>query len=194
MDGELARAATGCGDDIGTGVSCVGAKVLGGRALRIDVRHPVRGDVPALARHFLEMQAHYEDPVTPDVAEEAAQLACRAHGGADSFAPRTLLAIEPDGRVCGSIVLNVTFPAARLARSLYVRDLYVAAAVRRRGVARALLRAAARLTINEGFCALDWTTDSANAPARTMYEHAGAQTVARVYYRLAGERLHRIAQ
>ena len=67
-----------------------------------------------LARHFVEMQDHYRDPVSLDMALEAARLACQPHGGRDSFAPRTLLAVGPHGRVCGSIVLNVTFPAARL--------------------------------------------------------------------------------
>jgi hypothetical protein len=162
-------------------------------ALVVEIRRPRAGDVAGLAAHFAEMQRHYGDPVSDAEAEAAARLACRPVPAQDSFDPRTLLAIGPQGAVCGSIVLNVTFPASRLSRSLYVRDLYVAAAARRRGVARGLLRAAARLTLAEGFSALDWTTDAANAPARIMYEGAGAQTVGRVYFRLAGERLTRAA-
>jgi hypothetical protein len=161
--------------------------------MRRSVRRPRLSDVANLAEHLAEMQRHYGEPVSDILAEQAAELACRPAPSADSFEPRTLIAVDDDGQVLGSIVLNVTFPARRLARSLYVRDLYVAAAARRRGVARALLRAAARLTIEEGFCALDWTTDAANGGARTMYEGAGAREVRRVFYRLAGEDLSRAA-
>ncbi|PWS37447.1 hypothetical protein DFH01_11475 [Falsiroseomonas bella] len=159
----------------------------------LEVRRPGRRDVPGLAVLLAEMQRHYRDPVSDSEAERAAVLACRPAPPPESFEPRTLIAVEPPGRVCGSIVLNVTFPATRLSRSLYVRDLYVAAAVRRRGVARALLRAAAQLTLAEGFSALDWTADSANAPARSMYDASGAATLGRVYYRLAGEALAKAA-
>jgi hypothetical protein len=158
-----------------------------------EVRRPVAADIRRLAAHLSEMQQHYGEPVSDSMAAEAAAIACRPAPAASSFEPRTLIAVDADGQILGSIVLNVTFPARMLARSLYVRDLYVAAAARRRGVARALLRAAARLTIQEGFCALDWTTDAANGGARTMYEGAGARQVGRVFYRLAGEDLSRAA-
>jgi GNAT superfamily N-acetyltransferase len=161
--------------------------------LVVEIRRPRPEDAPGLALLLAEMQRHYGDPVPDSAAQVAARLACRQVPPAESFDPRTLIAVDGQGWVCGSVVLNVTFPATRLSRSLYVRDLYVAALARRRGIARGLLTAAARLTLAEGFSALDWTTDAANAPARTMYEGAGAQTVGRVYYRLSGERLARAA-
>jgi hypothetical protein len=163
------------------------------RRLAGQVRRPVAADARRLAALFSEMQRHYGEPVSDGMAAAAAAFACRPAPAASSFEPRTLIAVDADGQILGSIVLNVTFPARMLARSLYVRDLYVAAAARRRGVARALLRAAARLTLEEGFCALDWTTDAANAGARMMYEGAGARQVGRVFYRLAGEDLSRAA-
>jgi GNAT superfamily N-acetyltransferase len=86
-------------------------------------------------------------------------------------------------------VLNVMLPAAELERSLYIRDLYVATTARRRGVGRLLVLAAARLVRDGGFCALDWTTDSQNLPARWMYEQCGAVSQDRTYYRLCGEAL-----
>jgi GNAT superfamily N-acetyltransferase len=159
----------------------------------LEVRRPGPCDLAGLAVLLAEMQRHYCDPVSDSEAERAAALACRPAPPPESFDPRTLIAVEQGGRVCGSIVLNVTFPATRLSRSLYVRDLYVAAAVRRRGVARALLRGAARLTLAEGFSALDWTADAANAPARGMYDGSGAAMLGRVYYRLSGDALARIA-
>ena len=46
------------------------------------------------------------------------------------------------------------------------------------------MKAAARLAIDEGFSALEWTTDSANTAARKMYEACGAKQLGRTYYRL----------
>ena len=72
-----------------------------------------------------------------------------------------LIAVTDDA-IVGSIVLNVTFPAFELSRSLYIRDLYVARSMRRYGVGQALVKAAARLTYAQGFSALDWTTETGN--------------------------------
>lgn len=147
----------------------------------IVVRSPTDLDIPGLARLFSEMQSYYLRPVTDQQAVEAATLACQPVRAA--FDPRVLVAATRRA-VVGSIVLNVTFPAAELTRSLYIRDLYVAAAVRRRGVGQALVNEAARLTFAQGFSALDWTTESTNFAAREMYEACGARVLPRTYYRL----------
>ena len=116
------------------------------------------------------MQRHYRRPVTDEMAVEAATLACQPVRG--TFDPRVLIAII-DNAIAGSVALNVTFPAFELSRSLYIRDLYVARAMRRCGVGQALVRAAARLTYAEGFSALDWTTETGNIAARQMYSRVG---------------------
>ena len=85
----------------------------------------------------------------------AATLACKPPIG--TFDPHTLVALAGT-KLIGSLVMNVTFPALELTRSLYIRDLYVAKTMRRHGVGRALVRAAARLALSEGFSAVEWTT------------------------------------
>ena len=150
----------------------------------ITVRVPTSCDIPGLAGLFCEMQRHYRRPVTDQQAVEAATLACQPIRS--SFDPRVLLA-EVAGAIAGSVVLNVTFPAFELSRALYIRDLYVAHAMRRLGVGQALVKAAARLTYSQAFSALDWTTETGNAPARQMYESCGARVLPRTYYRLARE-------
>jgi GNAT superfamily N-acetyltransferase len=152
--------------------------------LSVAVRAPTQDDVPALAALFSEMQSHYGRPVTDQQALAAARLACRAP--AETFDPKVLLAFL-DGRLAGSIVLNVTFPAFELSRSLYIRDLYVARIARRSGVGRALVSAAAQLTYSQDYSALDWTTETGNTAARQMYESCGARVLPRTYYRLARE-------
>jgi GNAT superfamily N-acetyltransferase len=150
----------------------------------IVVRGPTALDIPGLAALFSEMQRHYQRPVTDEQALEAATLACRPARA--TFDPHVLIATA-DGRIVGSIVLNVTFPAFELSRSLYIRDLYVARSMRRHGIGQALVKAAAQLTYAKGYSALDWTTESGNTGAREMYESCGARVLARTYYRLARE-------
>ena len=145
----------------------------------IVVRRPVEGDIPALASHFAEMQVHYGRPVADAVAVRAAALACRQVTGL--FDPRVLIATIGD-TVVGSVVMNVTFPAAELTLALYIRDLYVAKTARRSGVGRRLVKAANELRARDGFSALEWTTDSSNAAARRLYEACGARQMDRTYF------------
>jgi GNAT superfamily N-acetyltransferase len=147
------------------------------------IRRLAPQDAAALAMLWAEMQRHYGKPVTEAAALAAATQACEAQHDA-GFAPRILVAQAADGSLAGSIVLNVSFPANELTRSLYIRDLYVAAAMRRLGIARAMLRAAAALALAQGFSALDWTTEETNADARRLYSGEGARLLPRVYYRL----------
>jgi GNAT superfamily N-acetyltransferase len=148
------------------------------------VRSPDEGDIGGLAGLFSEMQRHYRRPVTDEQAVEAATLACQPVRG--TFDPHVLIAVA-DAAIAGSIVLNVTFPAFELTRALYIRDLYVARSMRRRGVGQALVKAAAHLTYAKQYSALDWTTETGNAAARQMYESCGARVLPRTYYRLARE-------
>jgi GNAT superfamily N-acetyltransferase len=145
----------------------------------IVVRRPTDADIPGLATHFQEMQLHYNCPVPDGVATDAAALACKPPIAV--FDPHVLVATMDDA-IIGSLVMNVTFPAYALTRSLYIRDLYVAKRMRRSSVGRMLVTAATRLAVSEGFSALEWTTDSANKAARKLYEACGARQIERTYF------------
>jgi GNAT superfamily N-acetyltransferase len=156
------------------------------RETDIVVRRPSAADIPGVAALFTEMQTFYHRPVSDAAAKEAAALACLPP--VNTFDPRVLVALIGDA-IVGSMVMNVTFPAFELTLSLHIRDLYVAETARRSGVGRKLVKAAARIAVNEGFSALEWTTDSANTAARKMYEICGAKHLDRVYYRLFDDTL-----
>ena len=156
------------------------------QASAISIRSPSSDDIAALAHLFSEMLEHYRRPVTWQQAIDAAEIACRPP--VTMFDPKVLLAVTDDA-VVGSIVLNVTFPAFELSRALYIRDLYIARSARRTGVGQMLVSAAARLTYDQGYSALDWTTETGNNAARQMYESCGARVLPRTYYRLAREDL-----
>jgi GNAT superfamily N-acetyltransferase len=160
------------------------------RSGEIAISRPSAANISSLAALLSEMQSHYGRPVPYAAARVAAIRACRRP--TNEFDPRVLLAIR-NHIVVGSIVLNVTFPAFELTLSLHIRDLYVAKSVRRQGVGRMLVRSAARLAVNEGYSALEWTTDARNAAARHMYEVCGATLLDRVYYRLYDDALRSAA-
>ena len=61
--------------------------------------------------------------------------------------------------------------------------------MRRLGIGRSMVMAAAKLTLAEGFSAMEWTTDAGNAAARSMYESCGARCLDRAYYRLFDDAL-----
>jgi GNAT superfamily N-acetyltransferase len=155
------------------------------------IRCPSAADAPALAALFSEMQHHYGRPVSDAIAAEAAALACAPP--VHAFDPRMLIALM-DGEIVGSLVMNVTFPAFELTRSLYIRDLYVSKRLRRSGVGSSLVRAGARLALTQGFSALEWTTESGNGAARKMYEACGARRLERTYYRLFDDSLRAAAE
>jgi GNAT superfamily N-acetyltransferase len=156
----------------------------------IVVCRPSTANVSGVAALLSEMQSHYGRPVPYAAARVAAVRACRPPSS--EFDPRVLLAIRDD-LVVGSIVMNVTFPAFELSLSLHIRDLYVAKSARRQGIGRMLVRSAARLAVNEGYSALEWTTDATNTAARQMYEVCGAKLLDRVYYRLFDDALRSTA-
>jgi GNAT superfamily N-acetyltransferase len=155
-------------------------------AEHVVVRRPSVTDASGLGRLFSEMQHHYGCPVSDAAADTAAGLACKPP--VDTFDPRVLIALAGE-EIVGSLVMNVTFPAFELTLSLYIRDLYVAERMRRCGVGRALVKAGARIALNEGFSALEWTTKSTNAAARKMYEACGARLLDRTFYHLFGDDL-----
>ncbi|MFH5923746.1 GNAT family N-acetyltransferase [Roseomonas xinghualingensis] len=149
--------------------------------MTLHVRPAASADEASLAALLAEMQAYYAAPVPEAEALKAARLLCNLPP--EGFNPRTLLALH-EGAVIGSCVLNVMLPAAELRQSLYIRDLFVSARARRKGVGHALVVGAAQLVREGGFCALDWTTDSQNLPARRLYDGIGSRVVARTYYRI----------
>lgn len=93
----------------------------------------------------------------------------------------------------GFAVMNLQFPADDLTRALFMKDLYVARDARRNGVGRALLKAAARATLDGGYTRLDWATARSNLPARKLYQAIGSERVPSVLFRLKGDDLRRVA-
>jgi GNAT superfamily N-acetyltransferase len=79
----------------------------------------------------------------------------------------------PSSRVDGFIQLLPKFSTARMRRDWILNDLYVRDDVRRKGVAKALMREAEAFAKRTGAGRLQLKTQTANAPARALYERLG---------------------
>jgi GNAT superfamily N-acetyltransferase len=77
---------------------------------------------------------------------------------------------------CKTVAFTQLFPSfssVRAGRSWILNDLYVHASARRKGIARALLEAAADFARIDGAIRLELETDPDNRSAQSLYRHMG---------------------
>ena len=86
-----------------------------------------------------------------------------------------LLARDEHGAAAGFTQLYPLFSSVRMVRTWLLNDLFVAAAARRQGVARALLEAAVTQARGLGAASLSLSTAPDNLPAQALYESLGWQ-------------------
>ena len=135
----------------------------------VHIRESVREDLPALGKLFDEYRQFYQLP--SDVGKATAYLEARL-GARESV---VLIAADEAGQLLGFTQLYPTW-CSLLAGPVYVLyDLYVAPQARRRGVGRALLKAAAQRGQRDGKLRMTLSTAKTNADAQSVYESLGWQ-------------------
>ena len=133
----------------------------------IRVREAVSSDLPALGRLFDEYRQFYKLPT--DVGKATSYIGARLAAG-DSVA---LVAADESQQLLGFTQLYPTW-CSLLAGPVYVLyDLYVPPHARRRGVARALLEAAADRARSDGKIRMTLSTAKTNVNAQALYESLG---------------------
>lgn len=133
------------------------------------VRRATIDDVEMLAPLFDSYRQFYAQPADLDAA--FAFLSARLQR-AESV---VLLALDDTGAAVGFTQLYPTFSSVRAARVWILNDLYVDAAARGRGVARALLRAATDFAGDDGAIRLELETTADNQAAQALYHDTGWQ-------------------
>lgn len=142
-------------------------------------------DVTSTAALFQEMQAHYR-VACPPLPEIVARLSRLPEGVG------VLVAADP--AVVGFAALSAIFPGPGLSPGLFLKELFVSASARGRGVGTALMRAAAHVAVARGYARLDWTADRTDARLLRFYAALGAaEQSEKVFYRLSGRALTDIA-
>jgi GNAT superfamily N-acetyltransferase len=139
-------------------------------------------DVNAMAGLLEEMDRFYGATGIEPLAERIRQISEALFGNIP--AAGALLAWD-GAELVGFAAYSFLWPAAGLTRSLYLKELYVAAAYQRRGVGKLLMRSLAELAAKNGCSRLEWTTDTSNAQAQAFYEELGVPVLAsKIFYRV----------
>ncbi len=88
----------------------------------------------------------------------------------------------------------LNFSTFRGRHGIYVEDIFVRPAFRRRGIGRALMQRLARRCLDEGFARFEWAVLDWNAPSIDFYRSIGAQVLGEWRIcRLSGEALRKFA-
>ena len=101
-----------------------------------------------------------------------------------------VLVAKRGGTTVGFAQLYPMFSSGRLAKTWILNDLFVDAAARRGGVARALLDAAAAFAREDGAAGLSLETGRDNAAARALYRAAGWHEDDTQWYSLSFSKQH----
>jgi GNAT superfamily N-acetyltransferase len=138
------------------------------------VRAATREDAEAVGTLGAEFVAYLRALGDPDPQSlDAAGYVRDGFGDQPAFSG---LVAEVDGVVVGYLLYCRAYDLDLGGRIVYVIDLFVHEASRRRGIARALMEATADICRQGGGQALLWTVYAPNEPARAFYASLGAQT------------------
>jgi GNAT superfamily N-acetyltransferase len=105
-----------------------------------------------------------------------------------------VLIAEVDGRPAGYAGFHEAWDSPHAARGLFLADLYVDEAFRRRGVGRALMAAMSREVKQRGKSFFWWTRKAANERAGAFYRRLGAKEEPVVAHALHGDDLDSLAK
>lgn len=134
--------------------------------MNVRIKRAAMEDIDAVVPLFDAYRGFYGQPSDQARARDWLQARMQAN---DSV----VLLAEADGKALGFVQLYPMFSSVGTARTWILNDLYVDAAARRGGVARALLDAAADFARNDGARSIVLETTRDNEPARALYRDAG---------------------
>ena len=157
--------------------------------MSLTIRSACRDD-SALIFTLVRELADYEK-LTDEVAATEDQIADAL------FAPEPRLfcdVAEWDGEPAGFAVWFLNFSTFRGRHGLYLEDIFVRPAYRRRGVGKALLARLAKRCVDQGYARFEWAVLDWNAPAIEFYRSLGAEVLGdwRIC-RVSGPALHDLA-
>lgn len=130
------------------------------------------GDVPAMYA-MLRASADEQSSLDHLCVDEAA-LREDGFGASKRF---DAIIAEADGAAAGLALYFFTYSTWTSRNGLYLEDLFVAPAARRRGVARALMKRLAAIAVEHGCGRLQWVVRRDNIAARRFSESIGAVTL-----------------
>ncbi len=134
--------------------------------MNLRIKRASTQDLDAVAPLFDAYRSFYGQP--SDLARARAWLQARIDAGES-----VVLLAEDDARAVGFTQLYPMFTSVHTAHTWILNDLYVDAAARRSGVARALLDAAVDFARADGARGIVLETTRDNDASRALYRNAG---------------------
>ena len=149
------------------------------------VRRATRADATALLELIVAL-AQFEKIPAPTAAEQQRLI---EHGFGDRPRFEAWLAFWADvPKPVGYAVFFETYSTFRASSTLYLEDVFVSPAYRRRGIGSALLRHCIQVAHERGCERMEWTCLDWNKKAQAVYERIGARHLSEWYlYRLTRE-------
>jgi len=156
----------------------------------IEIRSAVASDAATILSFIREL-AEYERLAHEVVATEDA-IASTLFGEAPTA---EVLIATLDGAPVGFALFFRSYSTFLGKAGLYLEDLFVQPAARKRGVGLALMRRMAQICVQRGYGRLEWSVLDWNAPALRFYESLGAKPQSEwTVQRLTGDALTRLAR
>ena len=146
----------------------------------VEISSATEADIRTVSVLLGEIEGYYGGDSIPadDGQIRAALFGARPHA--------TVLLARDGDDVLGLASYTFLWPAAGADSSLYLKELYVREAARRRGVARAFMAALNEAATAAGCLRVEWTADTDNPPALALYEALGVeQHQGKVFYRVS---------
>ena len=107
---------------------------------------------------------------------------------------QVVLAFDEGGAV-GVATFSIMYPVPKLGAQLFIKELFVDADYRGKGVGKQLMVFLANHALDHGCTRLDWACDTDNPEALAFYESLGTQPLdSKVYFRFADEELRAFSE
>ena len=138
--------------------------------------------VNAIAALFEEMDYFYGATEIKPLEQRTRQITDALFG--DLPAAAALLAWD-GAELAGVAAYSFLWPAAGVTRSLYLKELYVAEAHRRKGAGKLLMDALLEVAAKHECSRVEWTTDRPNTAAQQFYAELGVPVnESKLFYRM----------
>jgi len=138
--------------------------------------------IKPLAVLLEEMDRHYGTSEFESFDRRVAQITDALFGPIP--AAFALLAWE-DEQLVGLASYSFVWPAVGVTRSLYLKELYVAQAHRRKGIGKRLMDSLFEVASTHGCSRVEWTTDEDSRSAQRFYEELDIPVNAgKLFYRV----------
>jgi len=140
----------------------------------MQIRHARPGDEADLAFLLEDHERHYGHDAPSGSGNEGAAFLTR--GGTPC------LVADDGGKLVGFAILNPYFPGPRLTHGLFLKELYVTASARSKGVGEKLIEGIRALAKERGDTRVIWTTGEQNTGSQRFYDRLGMRREKKVYF------------